>query len=87
MKFFISNLDQIFILKFFETMKSSMKNGYQRHIFAYTVNYLLQFVTNYKICEISLNLIMPILFDELFGDINEEKEIGNYSGILMKKKK
>ena len=58
-------------------MKSSMKNGYQRHIFAYTVNYLLQFVTNYKICEISLNLIMPILFDELFGDINEEKEIGN----------
>ena len=77
MKFFISNLDQIFILKFFETMKSSMKNGYQRHIFAYTVNYLLQFVNNYKICEISLNLIMPILFDELFGDINEEKEIGN----------
>ena len=77
MKFFLSNLDQIFILKFFETMKSSMKNGYQRHIFAYTVNYLLQFVTNYKICEISLNLIMPILFDELFGDINEEKEIGN----------
>ena len=77
MKFFISNLDQIFILKFFESMKSSLKSGYQRHIFAYTVNYLLQFITNYKICEISLNLIMPILFDELFGDIKDEKEIGN----------
>ena len=77
MKSFISSLDQIFILKFFESMKSSMKSGYQRHIFAYSVNYLLQFVTNYKICEISLELIMPILLDELFGDINEEKEIGN----------
>ena len=37
MKFFITNLDQIFILKFFESMKSSLKSGYQRHIFAYTV--------------------------------------------------
>ena len=77
MKFFITNLDQIFILKFFESMKSSFKSGYQRHIFAYTVNYLLQFMSNYKICEISLELIMPILFDELFGDIKEEKEIGS----------
>ena len=77
MKFFITNLDQIFLLKFFESMKSSFKSGYQRHIFAYTVNYLLQFMSNYKICEISLELIMPILFDELFGDIKEEKEIGN----------
>ena len=77
MKFFLLNLDQIFLLKFFESMKSSFKSGYQRHIFAYTVNYLLQFMTNYKICEISLELIMPILFDELFGDIKEEKEIGS----------
>ena len=77
MKFFISNLDPIFTLKFFESMKSSLHSGYQRHIFAYSVNYLLQFITNYKICEVSLDLIMPILFDELFGDINEEKEIGN----------
>ena len=77
MKFFILNLDQIFIIKFFESMKSSLNSGYQRHIFAYTVNFLLQFITNYKICEISLNLIMPILFDELFGDIAAEKEIGN----------
>ena len=77
MKFFITNLDQIFILKFFESMKSSFKSGYQRHIFAFTVNYLLQFMSNYKICEISLELIMPILFDELFGDIKEEKEIGS----------
>ena len=76
MKFFISNLDQIFILKFFESMKSSLQSGYQRHIFAFSVNYLLQFITNYKITEISLDLIMPILFDELFGDINDEKEIG-----------
>ena len=77
MKFFITNLDQIFLLKFFESMKISLQSGYQRHVFAYTVNYLLQFMTNYKICEISLDLIMPILFDELFGDIQEEKEIGN----------
>ena len=77
MKFFLSNLDQIFIIKFFESMKSSLHSGYQRHVFAYTVNYLLQFITNYKICEISLNLIMPILFDELFGDISAEKEIGH----------
>ena len=77
MKFFISNLDQIFIIKFFESMKSSLHSGYQRHILAYTINFLLQFITNYKICEISLNLIMPILFDELFGDISAEKEIGH----------
>ena len=77
MKYFINNLDQIFLIKFFETMKTSLHSGYQRHIFAYTVNFLLQFITNYKICEISLNLIMPILFDELFGDISAEKEIGN----------
>ena len=77
MKYFITNLDQIFIIKFFESMKTSLHRGYQRHTFAYTVNYLLQFITNYKICEISLNLIMPILFDELFGDISDEKEIGH----------
>ena len=76
MKFFIENLDQIFIIKFFESMKSTFNSGYQRHVFAYTVNYLLQFISNYQICEISLELIMPILFDELFGDIKEEKEIG-----------
>ena len=58
-------------------MKTSLHSGYQRNVFADTVNYLLQFITNYKICEISLNLIMPILFDELFGDISTEKEIGS----------
>ena len=77
MKYFISNLNEVFVIKFFEAMKTSLNSGYQRHIFAYTVNFLLQFITNYKICEISLNLIMPILFDELFGDISAEKEIGN----------
>jgi hypothetical protein len=63
MKYFISNLNEVFVIKFFEAMKTSLNSGYQRHIFAYTVNFLLQFITNYKICEISLNLIMPILFD------------------------
>ena len=76
-KFFISNLSQIFCLKFFESMKSSLHSGYQRHIFAFSVNYLLQFISDYKIVEISLDLIMPILFDELYGDISAEKEIGN----------
>ena len=75
-KNYITNLNEVFIIKFFECMKSSLNSGYQRHIFAYTVNFLLQFVTNYKICEISLNLIMPILFDELFGELSDEKEIG-----------
>ena len=73
----INTLDENITIILFENMKSKLNSGYQRHVLGYTINYLLSFINNYKITEISLFLIMPILFDEIFGDISKEKEINN----------
>ena len=73
----INTLGENITIIFFDNMKIKLNSGYERHVLGYTINYLLSFINNYKINEISLFLIMPILFDEIFGDISKEKEINN----------
>ena len=73
----INILGESIIIILFENMRTTLHSGYQRHVLSYTINYLLSFINNYQITEISLHLIMPIIFDEIFGDISEEKEVDN----------
>ena len=66
---------EFFSLIFFENLKSQLHSGYQRHVLGYTVSYILSLITEPFLFEYSLPIIMPVLFDELFGDISEEKEV------------
>jgi hypothetical protein len=65
-----------------EELKCQLHSGYQRYIMGYTCNYILNLINSYPnaddirlILNTSIPNVMPILLDELFGDVAEEKEI------------
>ena len=66
----------------FDELKTQLHSGYQRYIMGYTCNFMINIINNnYSetssrlVFDFSLNLILPILIEELFGEVAEEKEI------------
>ena len=72
---YLKSLGEVFSLVLFENMRVSLHSGYQRHVLAYTINFVLTFISSSDIIEKSISTLMPVLFDELFGEISEEKEV------------
>jgi hypothetical protein len=66
----------------FDELKTQLHSGYQRYIMGYTCNNLISIISRHEIendvrlvFDFSSSLIMPMLLDELFGEVAEEKEI------------
>jgi hypothetical protein len=66
----------------FEELKCQLHSGYQRYVMGYTCNYMLTLMNDYHntddirlIINMSVHNVLPILLDELFGEVAEEKEI------------
>ena len=76
-KLFLNNINEIYLILFYENLSISFKSGFQRHVLGYSINILVNLTKNNKIIEISLKNIVPVLIDEIFGDLNEEKNVEN----------
>ncbi|KAJ3340595.1 U3 snoRNP protein [Gonapodya sp. JEL0774] len=64
-------------------LKTSLNRGYQKHVMTYTVNSLIaNMAPNLKIGDIDycLEELVPILIDDIFGDVADEKEIKELAG-------
>lgn len=71
----MSSIGEFTSLLFAENLVHSLHSGYQRHVLSYTLNFIITKVSSKEIIEKLVPIVMPAMFDELFGDVSEEKEV------------
>ena len=78
-----------FLSIIFEEMKSQLTKGFQQHVYLFTIHSLLQGLSESKalkpgcITSRMINLNADILLNELFGELNDEKDNAQNNDIKL----